>query len=140
MTLPLIVRPLAASEESMLLAAWKKDLYDERFRMRWGRWLDGECFWLLVNDVLERVSLPSSHVLVGCYETEPHLPLCWMVIRAAKRVPRLHDVLYMSTRHEIHKDPPLAAALQREFLAVVERTHPLAPRAPFNPFQELGRQ
>jgi len=141
MSLPLLVRPLAQSEMSLVLAAWKKSLYEERFRERWGRFLDGECFWLLVNYVIECVTIPSSKLLVGCYETEPQTPLCWIAIRPNRRVPVKHDVLYLDTRHEIRKDAPLAAALHLEFTSIIDRAHALMPepRPHFNPFKELAR-
>lgn len=138
MSLPLLVRPMAPSETNLVLAAWKTRLYADRFRWRWGRQLDGEHFWLLVNHVLDRLTLPSSQVLVGCYETEQNTPICWMAVRRRKSQP-LHDVLYADARPAIRDDLPLAAALEREFTALVERMCPLGERLTFNPFQELSR-
>ena len=128
MSLPLLVRPLDASEKNLVLAAWKKWLNTERFRTEWGRGLDGRSFWLLVNHVIDRITLPSSSVFVGCTETEPKTPLCWLVAREAK-------VLYVDARHEVLKDRVLSAALERELRA---RTQFMGP-VTFNPFQELSR-
>jgi hypothetical protein len=121
----------------MVLAAWKQDLYEERFRRRWGSGLDGECFWLLVNHVIDRITLPSSDVLVGCSKTEPGTPLCWTVVRKIERY-GTYAVLHSYARHEIRKDPALAATLERELMTEVTKQRPIASeRRPFNPFHEL---
>lgn len=130
MSLPLLVRPMASSETSLVLAAWKHRLAERRYREPWGRGLDGESFWLLVNHVLDRITLPSCDVHMGCYETEPGTPLCWVALRGA-------SVLYADARHEILKDPPLAATLERELLC--RATGGAYMRDHLHPFKELSR-
>ncbi len=139
MSFPLLVRKMNASETNIVLAGWKNRLYEQRFRSRWGRGLEEDYFWLLVNHVIDKITVPSSDVLVGCAETEPGTPICWVVLRKITGLSTF-DVLYVDARREILKDPKLAAALERELLAEVTKQRPLASeRRTFIPFQELKR-
>lgn len=132
MPLPLVVRPLRASETNLVLAAWKNQLYEARLRTRWGRDLPTDCFWALVNHVIDKITLPSSTLLVGCH-VDVDTPMCWAVVRD-------FEVLYIDARPEIRKDPALAVALERQLLHEVRQVIPIAPgNRSYNPFMELKR-
>jgi hypothetical protein len=134
----ILVREMNRSELSLVLSSWKMQLADDRFRFRWGRRLDGESYWPLVNHVIDRITLPSCKVFVGCSPPEPDAPLGWVAIRPAKEA---HEVVFMYARHEIRKQPEVAAALERGLLSEVDKLCPLmTQRNPFNPFQELRRR
>lgn len=137
MTIPVLVRPLALSETSFVLSSWKKQLNDERYRHRWGKGLDGLCFWMLINHVIDKITLPSCEVFVGCERSEPGTPLCWVAVRKIKGLSTF-DIVYLYARHEIRKDQKLAAYLEVALLSEVNKTRPFASqRRSFNPFREL---
>ena len=138
MSLPLSVRTMAPSELPLVRTAWKMMLRDQRHRERWGHGLDGGCFWDLINHVIDRITLPSCGIYVGCTFSEPNTPLCWAAVRC--RIENAYDLLYIDARPNIRKDPVLAAALQRKLCEGITETfgHGLET-VPFNPFQELRR-
>lgn len=132
MTLPLLVREMAPSELPMVLSNWKKELRHERHRRGWGRGLEERDFWCLVNHVIDRITLPSSSIFVGCHEDEPETPCCW----AARRG---EEILFLYARQSVGHDAELAATLERSLLS-----HPLLAGSEriraFNPFLELRRR
>jgi len=139
MSLPILVRKMLASESAMVLSNWKNQLNSERTEHGWSNGLNRDCFWDLVNHVVDKISLPTSEVFVACYESEPATPLCWVAVR---KIPGLstYDVVYLYARYEIRRDPVLAVTLERELLSEVQKQRPLASqRRPFSPFKELRR-
>lgn len=153
MSLPLIVRPMRASETNIVLSAWKNQLYDLVFDPRshtarrsapaWGKGLRIDHFWTLINYVIDKITLPSCLVFVGCHEDEVSTPICWVVVRSIGGVSMeesLCEVLYSDASLRILKDPALAATLERELLSNVARSHiSVASRRPFDPFVEMKR-
>ncbi len=134
---PIVVRRMSAGEMPMVLSNWKMQLSDEKYRFRWGKRLDGDNFWPLVNYVIDKITLPSCEVYVACYRTELTTPLCWVAIRQMPKLPTF-EVVYLYARREIRNDAPLAAALETELLSEVQKARPLvSQRRPFSPYQEL---
>lgn len=124
-TLPLVIRALRPEERSMILSDWKKDLWEAR--PAWGQSLRSDEWWALVNHVIDRITLPSAAVWIGCHRDEPIVPLCWAAARDGA-------FLHMHARVSVHEQPDLAARLEQELLA-----HAQGRPAVFNPFLELKR-
>jgi hypothetical protein len=121
-------------------ANWKKDLLDRRAERGWSRGLEDRDYWCLVNHVIDRITLPSCIVFVGCHEKDIDTPMCWAAVR---RIPGLlaHEVVYLYARKSLWEEPELAASLERAVLSAIEALHPLVTeRRPYNPFLELRRQ
>ncbi len=139
MTLPLAVRSLRDSERNMCLANWKKDLSEARAWGSWGAGLGQRNYWCLINHVLDRITLPSCDVWVGCHTNDPETPICWVATRRIEGL-QLHAIVYLYVRQQLRDDPELAITLERALLSEVETHHPLATeRRPYNPFLELDR-
>lgn len=134
MSLALFVRPMAAHETAMVLAMWKADLrfQDKSDKRSWGNRLRNGEFWALVNHVVDRITLPSAAVYVGCHPDEPETPVCWAAVRE-------NEVLHLYARESVRKDPELAAAMQRAFLEIIESRVGPVSRATYDPFKELQR-
>lgn len=157
--LPLVIRAMAPHELVMVLANWKSDIerrYVECFRHRfelppdkcthaecshptktealaqWGLGMNRDEFWALVNHAVERISLPSSVVYIGCHPGEDQTPLCWASVREGQ-------ILHLYARKSIREEPELAATMEREFLSMIEERIGPTVRAHYNPFQELRR-
>lgn len=139
MSLPLIVRPMRASETNLVLSAWKNQLFELRTRSRWGKGLEPDCFWALTNHVIDRITLPSSIILMGCHEDEIDTPLCWAAVRKLRGL-STYETLYTDARDKVLRDRALAATLERELLSEITKTRPMpGVRRAFNPFLELKR-
>ena len=123
MTLPLLIREMLPEERSMVLSDWKKGLWDER--PDWGRALQSDEWWALVNHAIDCISLPTAKVWMVCHQREPNVPLCWVAVRDG-------SFLHMHARVSIRDEPELAARLERTLL-----DHAQGRPAPFNPFREL---
>lgn len=130
MGLPLVVRAMSASETSFVLSTWKKELRDHRGSFGWGKGLEERDFWALVNYVIDKITMPSCSVFVGCHEAEEDTPVCWVAVRKS-------EVLFSYARRSVLKNPELAASLERELLARLP--WPAAKVKTFNPFLELRR-
>jgi hypothetical protein len=122
----------------MLLSAWKMDLSDGRFKSSWGRGLDGESFWALVNYVIDKVTLPSCDVFVGCSLSEPGTPLCWTAVRKLKGL-STYEMVYLGARKSVMNDAALAAVMETTLLSEIEKIRPITKRRTLNPFTELKR-
>lgn len=139
MSIPILVRPLHASEHSFVLSSWKRELFDQRPVHAWGRSLSWSNFWLLVNHVIDKITFPSCETFVGCHQDTPETPLCWVAVR---KIPGLstYEVVYLYARKSLEDEPELAAALERELLSRVGAERRLvSERRPFNPYKELKR-
>jgi hypothetical protein len=138
-TLPLLVRRLAPSEHSFVLASWKTELFEMRYKHRWSKGLETDCFWALANYVIDKITFPSCDTFVGCAPAEPGTPLCWVAVR---KVPGLSqfDLVFMHARSSVRADKPLAAVLETTLLSEVQKTRPLVyQRRNLNLFHELKR-
>lgn len=127
MTFPLLVRPVIPAERNMVLADWKRDLWDGQKKS--GRLTAGE-FWCLADHVIDRITFPSSEVFVGCHESEPSVPLCWAALRGP-------DLIHLHARGAIFNDPEVAAAVERELRSRLPR--PVTHVGHLDLFQELRR-
>jgi hypothetical protein len=129
---------MSASERQFVLASWKHDLNERRAREVWGKGLRQADFWLLVNHVLDFITLPTSEVWMGCHPSHPETPECWMAIRRSKGLSDW-QILYAYARVPIRSDPELGAALHRELVSFLsaERHFPSSEPIAFNPFKEL---
>ncbi len=107
----------------MVLSDWKKELWDSR--PDWGRSLQSEEWWALVNHVIDSISLPSADVWMACHRNEARVPLCWVAVRDGA-------FLHMHARFSVAQEPELAARLERTLTE-----HAQGRPAPFNPFMEL---
>jgi hypothetical protein len=125
-TLPILIRDLAPSERAMVLSDWKLDIRDER--PSWGVHMLPKEWWALVNYVVDRITYPSSTVVVACHRDEPMVPLAWLAHRSSQ-------IIGLSCRAAIRKDPELAARIQTELLGHIG----FSTFTPFNPFEELKR-
>jgi hypothetical protein len=124
--IPVLVRPMLAAERSMVLKDWKKDVAELRSETRtWGAGLQGDEFWILLNYVIDNVSLPTAAVWMACNESEPNIPLAWMAVRHL-------GILHQHAKPSVHAEPELAAYINRR---LVERTGGL--ESDWNPFLEL---
>jgi hypothetical protein len=134
----LVVRPIRAGEINLVLAAWKNQLFHTRDRARWSLKLPIDYFWMLINHVIDKITIPSSLVFVGCHESELETPICWAVVRRIDR--GTYEVLYTDARESIHDSPQLSATLERELLSQIHAKRPLAQNCrTYNPFLELKR-
>ncbi len=139
LSIGLLVRRMAASEKAMVLSNWKKELLEESARRGWGRGLEVRDYWCLANHVLDRITLPSCEIWVGCHESELETPVCWVAIRKIAGL-SVFEVVYLYARQSVRELPELAAGLELALLHEVEITRPLArERRSFNPFLELRR-
>jgi hypothetical protein len=138
MTLPIVIRPMREHERAMVLSDWKRDLAKPHGRV-WGKGLTTKEFWAIVDHVIERVTLPSSEVWVGCHQDDPSTPCCWAATRLS--VPGL-VVLHAFVRRSMEReDPELAKAIKSEFfyrLVLQHRTELV--HGTFNPILELKRE
>ena len=134
----LTVRRMLDTEQSMVLSNWKRELYEFRHIMNWGGGLKDRDFWRLINHVLDRFTLPSCEVFMGCHESDVETPLCWVALR---RIPGLqvHEEVYLYARKSVRQDPELAAGLQRDVRGAIEAQGlSLAKeRRPYNPYLEI---
>lgn len=128
MTLPILIREMLPEENSMVLSDWKKGLWDAR--PDWGRALQSDEWWALINHVIDRVSLPSCAVWMACHRDEPTVPLCWVAVRDGA-------FLHMHARSSVHREPELAAEIERDLLA--HDAVGAQGRLSFNPYLELKR-
>ena len=126
MTLPVLVREMLPSERSMVKSDWKKDLWDAK--PAWGRALQSEEWWALVNHVVDGITLPTCEVWMACHRNEPSVALCW----AARRKDKL---LHMHAVEHVRREPELAASLERDLRAHLTT----GPEWTWNPFLELKR-
>jgi hypothetical protein len=118
------------AETNMVLSDWKKELFDQRANFPWLKPLRKSDLWDLLNHVLDRITLPSSKVVVGCHESSEDVPLCWAAIRDG-------ELLMMYARQSLRRDAELACAIEKEFRAYIV---PVTDhREHFNPFEELKR-
>jgi hypothetical protein len=137
MSLGLVVRRVTTDEMSMVLSNWKKELWDTRNKASWSRVLQERDFWCLANHVLDRITVPSCDIFVGCHPSDTETPICWVAIR---KIPALTSwsVVYLYARQSLQKEPELAASLERELLSKLEV--PIAvERRHMNLFLELRR-
>ena len=133
----LTVRTMQERELPMVLSNWKKELLE--VQRGWKRSLEDRDFWCLVNHTIDRITLPSCTVYVGCHEAAPETPMCWVAVRRVKGL-QIYEIVYLYARKSVRRDPELAASLERALLSTVEHYVPLAvERRPFNPFLELRR-
>ena len=97
----------------MVLSNWKNTLNAKR-KEHYGphHALVERDFWFLANYVIERITLPSVEVFVGCHENEPETPCCWIAVRRTSE--DSCEVLETYARQIIGRDPELAASLERE--------------------------
>lgn len=134
------VRAMHESETAMVLSNWKKELFEHRRERGWSRNIEERDYWCLVNHVVDRITLPSCLVFIGCHTIDLETPICWV---AARRIQGLqtHEVVYLYARKSVREDPELAASLERVLLHEVDVSgYPLAvERRPYNPFLELRR-
>lgn len=122
---PVLRREMLSSERAMVLADWKKDLWDER--PSWGAGLQSPEWWALVNHVIDTITLPSCTVWMICHREDELVPLCWAAVRNGKFV-------HMHASIGVRRDPELGAWLER---LLVDET--MAGYAHFNPFLEMRR-
>ncbi len=120
---------MRASETNLVLKGWKKRLFNQKHSWRWSRTLHEDHFWLLVNHVIDKITMPSSKILVGCHDEDQDTPLCWAVGR--------ETIFYSDARVEILHDPELAAYLERALR--VSGWSIDVERPQFDPFKELSR-
>lgn len=139
------VRERTPDEFGMVCSNWKDELFEHRNDRNagpgrgWCRGLNERDFWCLVNHVIDRITVSSCKVFVGCHEKDPDTPICWVAIRRIEGLV-LFEVMYLYARKLIREDPELAAGLERALLSEVNKIHPLAAeRRSFNPFKELRR-
>jgi hypothetical protein len=125
--MPVFVREMLPEEQAMVCSDWKKDLRDEG--PAWGKALHGDEWWALVNFVINRVTVPTSVVLMVCHTNEPSVPLAWLATRD-----RL--ILHTYARVSVREDPELAAFLER---TLREHSGAHTDALDFNPFLELKR-
>lgn len=121
--IPLLVRDMLPEEKSMVLSDWKKDLWESK--PLWGLALHSAEWWALVNHVIDRFTLPSSHVRMACHRSEVSVPLAWVANRD-------NAVLHTHATRSVLAEPDLAAFIERTLLDGQER-------AQLNPFLELKR-
>lgn len=126
MTLPTLIRTMRDSERSMVKSDWKRNLRDAK--PAWGRALQAEEWWALVNFVVDHISLPSCQVWMLCHQNEPSVALCWAALRDQGLI-HMHAPEKMLT-----EEPELAAHLERELTARLD-----AQPTDWNPFLELKR-
>ncbi len=141
----LTVRDVLPAEIGMVCGNWKNELAEYRNDRNagpgrgWCRGLNERDFWCLVNRVVDRITVPSCEIFVGCHESDVDTPICWVAVRRIDGL-MLFEVMYLYARKLVRKDPELAASLERALLSEVAKTRPLAvERRPFNPFLELRR-
>jgi hypothetical protein len=120
--IPLLIRDMLPEEKSLILSDWKKDLWEQR--PAWGRALHSEEWWALINHVVDRITLPTSSVLVAASRNEPDFGICWLAYR--------EGVLHLHATKDVLREPELAAYLERAL-----RDHAQREDAPYNPFLEL---
>lgn len=136
-SLGMVVRKMDASECAMCLSNWKKELWETRNRRGWSRMIQERDFWCLVNHALDRITLPSCEVFVGCHESDVETPICWVAVRRIVGL-STYEVVYLYARKSLREEPELAAGLERELLSKLDR--PIAvERRPYNAFLELRR-
>lgn len=113
MAFPLLVRKMVPAEVPMVLSNWKHTLNVKR-RDFYGphHALIERDFWHLANYVIEKITLPSAEVFIGCHESEPDTPCCWIAVRSIGE--DACEVLESYARQIVSKDPELAANLERE--------------------------
>jgi hypothetical protein len=137
MTIGLVVRPAAPTELEMVLSNWKQEIWKTRHIRGWCRGLQERDYWCLMNHVLDRITVPSCELFVGCHQNDLETPICWIAIR---KIPALTTwtVVYLYARQSLRKEPELAASLERELLSSLDV--PIAvERRQFNAFLELRR-
>ncbi len=137
-SLALFVRKMATTETKMVLANWKGSMV-EAFRRSPVRKLREWEFWALANHVIDKITLPSCTVFVGCAPAELLTPLCWAAVRKRKNGED-YEVVYLYARNRVKADDALAASVQRELLANVSKALPITGEpVTFNLFKELAR-
>lgn len=140
MTLDLLVRPMTADEVPMVLSNWKRELGEYRHIYRWSSGLKPDDFWSLLNFVIDRLTLPSCVVFMGCHPSEPKVPINWVAIRKRPGLSN-YDVVYQYVRLGPREDPELAQSLYDSLIEKLCATHTLEKKKrPFNPFNELRRE
>lgn len=130
-------RPMLEDERPFVLATWKKELNTYRLNTSWGAGLGAREYWKLANHILDKVTLPSCEVWMGCHPDDDHTPLCWLAIR---RVPGRTEYAFLWSygRRSLHKDPELAYMIEQTLLHEVRAKRPLLEtRQPFSLFNEL---
>lgn len=139
MSLALHVRKLAVHELTFVRATWKNDLGSGPGR-DWAAGLSSERFWLLVNHVIDKVTLPSCEVFVGCHPDSPDTPLCWVAIRRIEGL-STYAVVYLYARQRFMRHPDVAASMQSMLIHEVKQHRALlsGDAPPFDPFKELSR-
>jgi hypothetical protein len=119
----LLIREMRPEEHGLVLSDWKRNLWDEH--PDWGRSLQSDEWWALVNHVLDTVTLPGCTVTMACHRDEESIPLAWLAARGT-------FILHMHATSNVRRDAELAARLERALLS-----HSGGEVAPFNPFMEL---
>lgn len=118
---------MLASERSMILADWKRDLANTPSRERgWGLRMTGYEMWCVLDYVIERLTLPNSEVYVAVHEKE-RVPLAWIALRGPR-------ILHEHAKGDLAGEPELAAAVARELWSKLPR---VVTRQLFNPLHEL---
>lgn len=128
------VRRMLPSEESFVLSTWKHALRDTRRLQDWGMGLRDSNYWLLANFVIDKITLPSCEVWMGCHPSRPETSECWIAIR---ETPEGWRILHEYARAALKSDPELAAALRTALVSKLEETRGFAPAESFNPYKEL---
>lgn len=128
--LPLVVRGPTDGEITMVLANWKRELFEERVHRAWGRGLRDQDYWRLVNHILDRITLPSARIFIGAHPENEGTPMIWIAVRDGL-------LLFSYARRSLRKDPALVERLESAMLKLIPvvacRVHD------FDPFRELER-
>jgi hypothetical protein len=140
LSIALHVRKLASHELTFVRATWKNDLGTPAPGRDWATGLSSTRFWLLVNHVIDKVTLPSCEVFVGCNPDFPETPLCWVAIRRLEGL-STYAVVYLYARRRFMRHPEVAATMQSMLIHEVKQQRALlsGDAPPFDPFQELSR-
>lgn len=138
--IPLLVRKLEPHEHGFVVATWKRDLEEQSERAPWRRGMTNINFWRLVNHAVDKVSIPSSSIFVGCHPEATDTPLCWIAVRKFAGL-STYETVYLYVRGRVRKDPELAANLQHRFVHEVGRIigNVVLEMRSYNPFKELSR-
>lgn len=128
MKLPIVVRDAMPTERSLVLKDWKGDIAAMKGREApWKNSLTPEEFWILLNTVIDKLTLPSCRVKMACHELASDTAMAWAAVREGQ-------ILHMHCKQSLLDDPELAAHVQRHLQAEVQ-----AVVVPWNPILELRR-
>ncbi len=132
MTIPLIVRKAGSHEKDYVLSTWKQAL--KISPRKWRKELDDRNFWCLVNHAVDRITFPSSIILVGCHKDSPDVPVCWVAIRKLAGL-STYELVYYYVRLEA-----FTAEIYEELLSQISKDYLIAKEVcPYNPYLELRR-